>query len=135
MQSTPSTSPVKVVTYDESPEVDRSTPLNTPEPVYDAPQPILSAHTRFKSCDSEKASLVKKREVVAPLQKEKMRSTDCIVDEKKTLPSYEKFLKEIRKDKSRIDPLKRCQSEDGLESDIVRRKFGFVSISQYETLV
>ncbi|KAF8355454.1 smf-1 [Pristionchus pacificus] len=125
--STPSTSPVKVVTYDESPEVDRSTPLNTPEPVYDAPQPILSAHTRFKSCDSEKASLVKKREVVAPLQKEKMRSTDCIVDEKKTLPSYEKFLKEIRKDKSRIDPLKRCQSEDGLESDIVRRKFGFVN--------
>ncbi|GMT05870.1 hypothetical protein PENTCL1PPCAC_28044 [Pristionchus entomophagus] len=138
--STPSTSPVKVVNFDESPVLEVQSADQAPAKSHDAipeePQPIIFHHRRFKSYDSEKASLVKKKEAKAPLLKEKNRSTDCIIDERKTPPSYDQFLKDsIRKDKTRIDPLKRCQSEDGLESDIVRRKFGFVSISQYETLV
>ncbi|GMT36733.1 hypothetical protein PFISCL1PPCAC_28030, partial [Pristionchus fissidentatus] len=99
-----------------------------------APISLLSQHKRFKSYDCD-ASLAKSEAAAAPLSKEQHRSTDCVVDDRKPLPNYEEFLREIRKDKTKIDPLKRCQSEDGLESESVRRKFGFVSISQYETLV
>ncbi|GMR61713.1 hypothetical protein PMAYCL1PPCAC_31908, partial [Pristionchus mayeri] len=138
--STPSISPVKAINFDSSVESVEVQPIHiasskAAQVLPEVPRPILSQHKRFKSYDSEKASQAKFKKAVAPMLTEKIQSTDCILDERKVPPSYDQFLKELRKDMTKIDPLKRCQSEDGLESDIVRRKFGFVSISQYETLV